>query len=171
MSESNPEEVFEITRIFDAPRELVWKAWTEPDRIAQWMGPKGSEKGRVLRHELKPGGVLLSSMIANGHEMWGKHVYREVIPISRLVWVHSFSNEKGELARHPMAPLWPLELLTTLTLEEMGQKKTKLTLTWVPINATAEEREVFRQAKPSMQGGWSGSFDQLDAYLTQTLGS
>ncbi len=165
-SESNQKNVFEITRIFDAPSMLVWKTWTEPSRIAQWMGPRGSEQGRILRHELQPGGVLLSSMIANGHEMWAKHVYREVVPFSRLVWVHSFSNENGELTRHPMAPTWPLELLTTLTLEEIGNQ-TKLTLTWVPINATDEERKTFSDAKLGMHGGWTGSFDRLSDYLTE----
>jgi uncharacterized protein YndB with AHSA1/START domain len=160
------DNVFEITREFDAPRELVWKAWTEPARLAEWMGPKGSSKGRVLRHELRPGGVLHSSYDFNGQEMWGKSVYREVVPVSRLVWVQSFSDEQGTLARHPMAPAWPLEMLTTVLLEDLDQR-TRLTLRWEPINATDEERKIFRDAKLSMQGGWTGSFDALAEHLAK----
>jgi uncharacterized protein YndB with AHSA1/START domain len=164
--DTNSDNIFEITREFDAPRVLVWKAWTEPARLAEWMGPKGASKGRVLRHELRPGGVLHSCYIMNGHEMWGKHVYREVEPVSRLVWVQSFSDEQGRLTRHPMAPAWPLEMLTTVLLEDLGGK-TRLTLQWELINATDEERRTFRDAKPSMQGGWTGSFDALAEHLAK----
>jgi uncharacterized protein YndB with AHSA1/START domain len=160
------ENVFEITREFDAPRDLVWKAWTEPARLAEWMGPKGSSKGRVLSHELRPGGVLHSAYVFNGHEIWGKYVYREVVPVSRLVWVQSFSDEHGGLARHPMAPTWPLEMLTTVLLDDLG-RRTRLTLRWEPINATEDERRIFRDAKPSMHGGWTGSFDALAEHLAK----
>jgi uncharacterized protein YndB with AHSA1/START domain len=165
-TDANRDDLFEITRVFDAPRDLVWKAWTEPARLAAWLGPKGTSKGRVLRHELRPGGVLHSSYFANGHEMWGKQVYREVVPVSRLVWVQSFSDEHGALTRNPMAPAWPIEMLTTLILEDFGTK-TKLTLLWEPINATDEERKTFRDAKTSMHGGWTGSFDALAAHLAK----
>jgi uncharacterized protein YndB with AHSA1/START domain len=166
-ADQDRDNIFEITREFDAPRELVWKAWTEPARLAQWMGPKGSSLGRVLRHELRPGGVLHSCYVFNGQEMWGKTVYREVEPVSRLVWVQSFSDETGALKRHPMAPIWPLEMLTTVLLDDLGGR-TLLTLRWEPLNATEEERSAFLNAKPSMQGGWTGSFDSLADYLARS---
>ncbi len=79
--------------------------------------------------------------------------------------MHSFSDEKGDLTRHPLSATWPLELLTTVTFEQAPGSKTKLTLQWSPINATEEERKTFDAAQEGMKGGWTGSFDQLDAYL------
>ena len=87
---------------------------------------------------------------------------------SDSVWVHSFSDEAGGLTRHPMSPTWPLELLTTVTFEEAAGEKTKLTLRWLPINATEEERRTFEAAHDGMRQGWGGSFDQLAAYLGST---
>jgi uncharacterized protein YndB with AHSA1/START domain len=165
-AENEPrDDAFEISRNFDAPRELVWRAWTEPQRVAAWFGPKGSGPTRVIRHELRPGGVFLSSqVIPGGQEIWGKHVYREVVPISRLVWVHSFSDEHGALARHPLNPTWPLELLTTVTFDDLGAR-TRVTLQWMPINASEAERKTFSDARPGMQVGWTGSFEQLGEVL------
>ncbi len=77
--------------------------------------------------------------------MWAKFVYREIAAPERLVWVHSFSDEAGGLTRHPMSPTWPLEMLTTVTFEEAGPGKTKVTLRWSPLNATAEEQEDLRR--------------------------
>ena len=123
---------------------------------------------RVIRFELKAGEVFLSFAIKmpDGSESCGKFVYREVSPISRLVWVHSFADVNGNLARHPMSPTWPLELLTTVTFADLGDK-TEVMLDWVPLNANEVEIKTFRDGKPSMQGGWTGSFDQLAEYLVE----
>jgi uncharacterized protein YndB with AHSA1/START domain len=94
-----------------------------------------------------------------------KFVYREIVAPERLVWVHSFSDEAGGLTRHPLSATWPLELLTTVTLEEAPGGKTKLTLRWSPHNATAEEIKTFDAARDGMTQGWSGSFERLAAYL------
>jgi uncharacterized protein YndB with AHSA1/START domain len=164
--EKSSSKEFVITRVFDASRELVFKAWTEPERIAKWFGPKGVTV-KSAKMDLRPGGSLHSCMTTpDGHEMWGKMVYREVTPPGKLVYVNSFSNEKGELTRHPMSATWPLEMLTTVILKDKGGK-TELTLTWVPINATAEEISTFENGMAGMTGGWTGTFDQLDVYLSE----
>ncbi len=121
----------------------------------------------MKEHDLRPGGVLHSSYTAPGGlgTIWGKHVYREVTPKTRLVWEHSFSNEAGEITRHPMAPLWPLVLLTTVTFAPDGDNTTTLTLEWIPLGATPQEEAVFHAAKPGMQGGWGGSFENLAELL------
>lgn len=161
------EDHFVISRVFDAPRELVWKAWTVPERIVAWLGPKGSSPARVIRHELRPGGVFLSAMkTPDGAELCGKYVYREITPISRLVWVQSFADVNGVPVRHPMNPTWPMELLTTVTLADLGNK-TEVTLEWVPLNANAVERKTFHDGKPGMQGGWTAGFDQLAEHLAR----
>jgi uncharacterized protein YndB with AHSA1/START domain len=101
----------------------------------------------------------------DGQVMWAKFVYREIAPPKLLKWVHSFSNEAGGVTRHPMAPTWPLEMLTTVTFEDVPGGKTNLTLTWSPINASDEEQKTFDAAHGSMTGGWAGTFERLDAYL------
>jgi uncharacterized protein YndB with AHSA1/START domain len=159
---------FAISRVFNAPRELVWKAWTEPDRIVAWLGPKGPTPPRVIQHKLRVGGVFLSAMkMPNGSELCGRFVYREVLPISRLVWVQSLEDVNGVPVRHPMSPTWPLEVLTTVMFADLGGK-TEVNLVWAPLNANKIEIKTFKDGKPSMQGGWTGSFDQLAEYLAKS---
>src|SRR5438067_189284 len=133
---------FSISRVFDAPRETVFAAFTEADRLMQWWGPKGFTM-QVAKLDLRPGGVFLYGMRApDGQDMWGKFVYREIAPPERLVFVVSFTDEQGNLKRHPMSATWPLEVLNTMTLAESGGKTT-LTISGAPINATDEERATF----------------------------
>jgi uncharacterized protein YndB with AHSA1/START domain len=155
---------FVISRVFDAPRELVWKTFTESEHLAHWWGPPGIPT-RVARLDLRPGGVFLYSMrTPDGKEWWGKWVYREIVAPERLVVVVSFTDEKGNPVRHPMSPTWPLEILGTTTLSEQGGK-TLLTNRAVPINATESERKTFEAGLEGMKQGFNGTWDQLAAYL------
>jgi uncharacterized protein YndB with AHSA1/START domain len=153
-----------VTRVFDAPRDLVWKALTEPERLEHWWGPKGFTS-RVHKLELRPGGTFLySQRTPDGREMWGKWVYREIVAPERLVIVSSFTDEKGNLARHPFEPNWPLEMLGTSTfIEHRG--RTTLTVRMVPINATESEQQTFFDGFNFMEEGFAGTFDKLDEYL------
>jgi uncharacterized protein YndB with AHSA1/START domain len=158
------DQEFLFTRVFDAPRSLIWKAFTESERLMQWWGPKGYTM-LTCTVDLRPGGVFHYSMRSpDGREMWGKWVYREIVPPERLVSVVSFTDAEGNLLRHPMSPTWPLELLHTMTLSER-EGKTTLTVTGVPTNATEEERKTFRAGRNSMEAGFTGTLDQLAAYL------
>jgi uncharacterized protein YndB with AHSA1/START domain len=158
---------FVITRTFDAPRELVWQCFTEPERMKEWWGPKGSTIV-ASKMDLRVGGSYHGAMRdPQGNVMWAKFVYREVAAPERLVWEHSFSDEAGGLTRHPLSPTWPLKLVTVVTLEDAASGKTKLTLRWSPLDASEEEQQTFAAAQDSMQGGWTGTFDQLDGYLAR----
>jgi uncharacterized protein YndB with AHSA1/START domain len=166
---TNPEKEsasrpFVISRTFDVPREKMWKAWTERDRLVQWFGPKGI-KIRTASLDFRPVGTFHYCMeIPDGKQMWGKFVYRESVAPERIVWVNSFSDESGGVTRHPFNASWPLELLSVLTLSEQNGKTTA-TLEWSPIHATQEERQTFDGGHDSMRGGWTGTFDQLEEYL------
>jgi uncharacterized protein YndB with AHSA1/START domain len=158
---------FVITRIFDAPRDLVWKAFTDPEHMKKWWGPKGFTVIQS-KMDLRPGGSYLYGMKApDGSAMWGKFVYREVVPPERMVFINSFSDEAGGITRHPMAPTWPLEMLSTFTFEEAPGGKTKLTIRWSPHNATDEERKTFDAGHDSMRQGWGGTLEKLTAYLAK----
>ncbi len=153
-----------IARTFDAPRELVWKAWTEQERLDKWWGPKGFLM-KTAKLELKPGGVFHYSMQSpDGKVMWGKFVFREIRAPEKLVYVNMFSDAQGNATRNPWLPVWPLEILNTLTLEEKDGQ-TLLTIRGGPINATQEEIDAFLKNRPGMQQGFAGTFAQLDEYL------
>ena len=164
MDERNNLEEFVITRVFDAPRDLVWKAFTEPQRMKEWWGPKGVTIIES-KMDLRPGGSYHYAMrTPDGNTIWGKFVYREITPPSRMVFVSSFSDEAGGVTRHPMAPNWPLEMLSTFLFEEESGK-TRFTVRWSPLNPTEEERATFVAGHASMQQGWGGTLDKLAAYL------
>ena len=158
---------FVISRVFDAPRDLLWKCFTEPERMKQWWGPKGFTV-LVSKMDLRPGGTYLYGMrTPDGKDMWGRMVYREIVPPEKIVFINSFSDEQGGLTRHPMAPTWPMEMLSIFTFEEQPGGKTRFTVRWSPYNATAEEQAAFDKGHDSMNMGWSGTLEQLGAYLAK----
>jgi uncharacterized protein YndB with AHSA1/START domain len=161
--EQIPQKPFIITRLLDAPREIVFKTWTEAGYM-EWWGPKGV----TISHanlDLRPGGLFHYAMqTADGPVMWGRWIIREIVPPERLVFVNSFSDEAGGIARHPLSASWPLEILSIITFAEQAGK-TLLTVNWLPLNPTDEERKAFDTAHVSMQGGWTGSLDRLEEYL------
>ena len=156
---------FVISRVFDAPRDLVWKAFSEPARMKEWWGPKGF----TVTHsnmDLRAGGSYHYGMKSpTGEPMWGMFRYLEVSPPQRMVMINSFSDEAGGITRHPMAPTWPLEMHSTFTFDEEPGGKTKFTVRWRAHNAGEEEQKTFDAGHDSMRGGWGGTLDQLAAYL------
>lgn len=160
-------EPFVISRVFDAPRERVWAAWTEEERLKQWWGPMGF----VVTHcklDLRPGGVMHYCLRApDGSDLWGRFVYREIVGPSRLVWINSFSDKDGGLTTHPMSPTWPREMLTTVRFKDLGAK-TEVTVEWIPLDGSTElERNTFEAGRPSMTMGWTGTMEQFNQYLTK----
>ena len=158
---------FKISREFNAPRELVWQAWTQPERLAKWWGPKGCEL-EVVQLQLRPDGIFHYCMkFPSGGEMWGKFVYQEIAPPERLIYLSSFADADANTIRAPFSENFPLETMNTLTLtEESG--KTRLTIVSVPVNATAGEQEFFASMHDSMQQGFGGTFEQLTDYLAHS---
>jgi len=163
---AGPGEVFVIEREFAAPRDLVFRAWTEPKMLEHWWGPKGCG-ARVLSFDLRLDGTAHFSMrTPDGKVMMGKWVFREIAPPERIVFVNSFADEKMQIVRHPYLANWPLEILTTVTFAE-EHEKTKVIVHWVPICPTEAERVVFTKHHESMQKGWGGSLDELTDFLAK----
>lgn len=147
-----------ITRTFDAPRQLVWQAWTQPEHVAQWWGPRGF-KTRVTELDLRPGGVWRYVMIGqDGTEYPVKGVFREVVPYERIVT----SDEFDEGFEHPAAGGLPQGIVLTATLDDLGDK-TRLTLSIA--HPTSEDRR--QHEKMGVVAGWNSSFECLDEYLSQ----
>lgn len=155
---------FVIVRRFDAPRELVWRVWTDAPHLARWWGPRGCTIGSV-RLDLRPGGVFHYEMrMPGGPQTWGKFSFREIREPSRITFVSAFSDADGGLTRHPFAPGWPQEILNDVTFHE-HEGQTTLILRAVPINASHAERRTFRDGQGSLAGGYGGMFDTLVEYL------
>jgi uncharacterized protein YndB with AHSA1/START domain len=158
---------FIISRSFDAARERMFELWTSREHLMRWFGPKGFTM-LYAKLDLRRGGSFHYRIRSpEGHEIWGKFVYREIAPPERIAWVNSFSDENGGLARHPGADAWPVEMLTTVTFAELQPGRTTVTVRWVPHKPTQAERTTFHTGRESMNMGWTGTFDQLGEYLAR----
>lgn len=124
-TEIKTEGELEVTRVFDAPRSLVWRCWTEEELFKQWFGPEGF----TIPHcsiDLQVGGRFLLCMRApQGQEMWLTGTYREIGPVEWLVKTESPADAEGNVVGMPGMPL---ETLVTLKLEEAGNSRTRMTL-------------------------------------------
>lgn len=150
-----------IERTFDAPRDLVWKAWTVPEHVMRWWGPK-SYTSPYCRIDLRVGGVLHMSMRSpEGEDYWNTGTYKEIVEPEKLVATDSFSDAEGHVVPatyYGMSEDYPLEMLMTVTFEEQ-EGKTKMTLRHVGLPA-GENTDLTK-------AGWTESFDKLDELLVR----
>jgi uncharacterized protein YndB with AHSA1/START domain len=147
-----------ITRVFNAPRELVFQAWTDPKHIVQWWGPKGFTT-QVVEQDLCPGGKWRYVMIGpDGTEYPAKGIFREIIPFERIVT----SDEFDEGFEKVMNVDLPKGIVMTAVFEDLGSN-TKLTLRI--MHESAEERR--KHEEMGVIAGWNSSFDCLDEFLTK----
>lgn len=156
---------FSISRIFNAPCELLFKVNTEVEHLQNWMSPEGFKTIHAAM-DFRVGGTYQYGLEGpNGMQMWGKQVFRDIIPDERLTLIQSFSDENGGLARHPMSATWPLEMLAVTTFEKIEDATTKVTITWQPWNSDQEGNATFDAARSGMEQGFGGTFAKLDSYL------
>lgn len=157
--EAAPKKDLTITRIFDAPRELVWKAWTDPEAMKRWRGPKGYT-APVCKIDLREGGKYLYCMRSpEGQDYWSTGVYREIVEPERIVCSDSFADEKGNpvpALHYGMPGEWPSETQWTITFEVRGVK------TWINLNLVGIPAG---QMSELAEAGWNESFDKLAASL------
>jgi uncharacterized protein YndB with AHSA1/START domain len=136
-----------ITRVFDAPRSLVYQAWTESEHMSQWPAPHGY----VITHnegDVRPGGAWRSCMRSpDGEDLWLGGVYREVKENELLVFTHAWDGPDGRPGQ---------ETLVTVRLEDQDGK-TKMTFLQ-SFFKSVEQRNGHR-------GGWTECFDRLSEYL------
>ena len=119
-----------VTRVFDAPRELVWKAWTEPKYVMQWWGPKGFT-APVCKMDFRVGGKSLFCMKSpDGQEGWNAIEYHEIVPYEKIVSSMYFSDAEGNKIDPEQLGIEPeaIEGAYDVTLfEDLGDGRTKLT--------------------------------------------
>jgi uncharacterized protein YndB with AHSA1/START domain len=148
-------EALVIERTFDAKRERVWRAWSEPEQIMRWWGPQYFTSPSC-KIDFRVGGRYLFCMRSpEGKDFWSAGVFLAITPFNRIAYTDSFADAQGNVVPatdYGMSPDFPLELNVTVTFEEKGGK-TKMMLRHLGIPA-GEMRELTRQ-------GWGGSFDKL----------
>ncbi|MBN3885430.1 MAG: SRPBCC domain-containing protein [Nostoc sp.] len=148
-----------ITRIFNAPRELVFQVWTDPKHVAQWWGPKGFTT-RVTELDLRPGGKWRYVMIGpDGTEYPVKGVFREIVPLERIVTSDEFDEGFEKIVNADL----PRGIVMTAIFEDLAGK-TKLTLQI--MHESVEDR--FKHEEMGVITGWNSSFDCLDEFLAKT---
>jgi uncharacterized protein YndB with AHSA1/START domain len=147
MAEAVSAQEITITRVLDAPRELVWKAWTEPEQLAQWWGPRGTiTPVASIAMDVRPGGAFrITSVSGEGSEMTVAGVYQEVVEPERLVF------------EEPAEDAWHEGAVSVLTLTDLGDGRTEMV-----VHTTIQTTDEMRGAA---QAGMASSFDRLAEHL------
>ena len=151
-----------VTRIFDAPRELVWKAYTDPDYVMQWWGPKGFTSP-FCRMDFRVGGKYLLCMRSpDGQEFWNGGEYHEIVPHEKIVSSMYFADSEGnkvEAAHYGIEHEAIDDAYDVITFEDLGDGRTKLTFVG---------NETMENAKESGQvEGWNQILDKFAAVLAE----
>ena len=162
----NETERMVLTRILDAPPELVWKAWTDPKYVMQWWGPKGFT-APVCKIDFRVGGKFLCCMRSpDGQEFWNGGEYHEIVPNEKIVSSMYFADSEGnkvEPAHYGIEHEAIENVHDVITFEDLGNGQTKLTFIG---NETAEAAKNSGQLE-----GWNQiltKFETVVAELVQT---
>jgi len=160
----NEKERMVITRVFDAPRALVWKAWTDPQYVMQWWGPKGFT-APVCKIDFRVGGKFLYCMrTPDGQEGWNGGEYHEIVPHEKIVYSLYFADAKGnkvDAAQYGIEDEAIEDARDVVIFEDFGNGQTKLTFLG---------NEPMESAKNSGQlEGWNEQLDKLAAVLTDLV--
>lgn len=141
-----------FTRVFNAPRDLVWKMWTEPQHLTHWWGPKYFTTP-VCRVDLRPGGKWHHAMRdPDGNAYWSLGIYREIVPPERLAYTDAFSNEQGDTI--------PPVTEVVVTFADQGARTL---VTSTSFCATPEIRQQLLDMQ--IAEGVASMFECLDDYL------
>jgi len=149
-----------VTRVFDAPRELVWKAWTDPKYVMQWWGPKGFTCPSC-EIDFRVGGKFLWCMrTPDGQEGWNGGEYHEIVPHEKIVFSMYFADSKGnklEAAELGIEHEAVEDAHDVVFFEDLGNGQTKLTFIG---------NDTMRDAIESGQlEGWKETLDKVAAVV------
>jgi uncharacterized protein YndB with AHSA1/START domain len=169
--EASGQEKFVINRTFEAPIDLMFEMWTDPQHFAQWLPPTGFEM-QFIKSKIAPGERTFWMMTGGDVKMHGSFEYVAIEKPCKIVYKQQFRDAEDRISRHPLAPVWPETMLTTVTLTEEAPDRTRVTVTGEPHGKmTREELAAFIEERAGMTQGWTGSFDKLEALLEARLES
>jgi uncharacterized protein YndB with AHSA1/START domain len=155
-----------ITKVLNAPRQLVFDAFTKAEHLAQWWGPSGSEI-KVESLELSAGGHFHYFLDTPNGKMYGRFDYFEVSPIDSLGFYSGFADESGQITKAPFPIAFPLQVANIYQFIDGGETTT-LHMRGIPsMNSTKEEFDTFISMRDNMNAGFEGSFQNLIAYIAK----
>lgn len=159
-------EIFVINRSFDAPIDTLFDLWTTPTHLAAWLPPTGFTM--TFSHaDIRAGGSSSYAMTNGQFTMYGRASYTAVRRPDLIEYTQCFTDEHGNVSRHPGAPTWPETMRTRVTFTAEGPAQTRVTVCWaVEGEATVAELATFMAERGGMTQGWTGSFDKLEALLS-----
>ena len=155
-----------VTRIFNAPIELDWKAWTDPEYVMRWWGPDHftSPSAKI---DFREGGTSLVCMRApedfGGQDMYSTWVYQKIVPLERIEFIQNLADKDGNLidpAEIGMPPEFPRDTRTVVTFKDLGNGKTEMTVT--EYNMPTADTEMGKNAEL----GLNQSLDKMAASLS-----
>lgn len=155
---------YTLEREFAAPRDLVWRSWTDAALIARWYGPNVDTV--IHRLDVEPGGLWLSEMRWGGESHYQRAEYTEVSEPHRLVCLMSNCDGDWNVAPNPMMADWPRTLLTEVEFDDLGDR-TRMRLTWTPHAASEAEIACFAAAVDGMGRGWGAGMEKLAELLAE----
>lgn len=121
-----------VRRVFDAPVELVWKAWTDPQEVTRWWGPTGFTSP-IARMDSREGGTSLVSMRSpDGQDFYSTWTYRKIVTMQRIEYIHNLADRDGKKVdpvQLGLPPDFPEDTLTVVTFRALGDDKTEMTIT------------------------------------------
>lgn len=133
--QSGPKQDLVFKRVFEAPLERVWRAWTDPEQVMRWWGPNGFTCP-VARIDFREGGVSLVCMRApkefGGQDMYSTWTYAQIVPLRRIEYLHHFADKDGcrvDPAAQGLPPDMPAEVRNLVTFRAVGDNKTEITVT------------------------------------------
>ncbi|MBV1877338.1 MAG: SRPBCC domain-containing protein [Pseudomonadales bacterium] len=153
-----------LTKNYQAPIELVYKAWTEEAQLCKWQAPNNEITCEYQYADIRAGGTALHKMtMPNGNAMWLLTQYHELKSPDTIVFTQYESNESGDILA-PKMPNWPKEIRATIKLNELNGT-TSMQFIWQPINPTQEEADAWEASRAQHGQGWGGGFEMLANYL------
>ncbi|MEL7128372.1 MAG: SRPBCC domain-containing protein [Pseudomonadota bacterium] len=154
--------IYVLERVFNAPREQVWRAWTEKDLLSHWYGPGVETVIHAL--DVRVGGIWLNEMRMKDQSGYQKAEYLEVVPVERLVMIQSNTDADWNVMANPGMPDWPKTMLLTVVFNAEGDK-TRMHMSWAPHDASSQEIACFANMMDRMGGGWGAGMDVLETLL------
>lgn len=164
--EENGQNIFVINRAFEAPIEVMFDMFTNPEHFSKWLPPTGMTM-TYLKSNIKEGETTLYSMSDGaGFTLYNRAKYLKISKPHTIVFTQEFCDEKGNLQKAPWDANWPAMMVTTVQLTKESATETRVTITTsLPDSTTPIEIESFLKERDGMTKGWTGSLDKLEELI------
>ena len=160
----NDNATFTIIYEFNAPKKLVFEAFSNAEALGQWWGPFECQN-TVISLDFRKGGTFHYKMEKDARVNYGRFLFGDIVPHDMLEFSNAFSDDKGKIIRAPFEVPLPIEIFYHLTFFE-SNGKTTITMTGTPIDASSDELKGMLSINPDMRRGFLATFQKLSDYIS-----